>query len=274
MVSKELWDLLLRHRIYILALGDPGQLGPVRAADDLGLLKKPHVFLDEIMRQAEGNEIIKLSMNIRYGMPLMNFQGNHVQIINKDELSTGMLTWADQILCAKNETRFQLNKQLREINGHTSEPEIGDKIICLKNYWDEISLEQATPLVNGTLGYITAVKKQFNTVANCEVLKMSFVSELGETYEDLIIDYKLLMYNTPSLTRADFGRMSRNSLNARNIPKEFAFGYAITTWKAQGSEWDNILLLEEAFPYAADEHKRYLYTGVTRASQKIVVVKK
>ena len=56
-------------------------------------------------------------------------------------------------------------------------------------------------------------------------------------------------------------------------PKEFAFSYAITGHKAQGSEYNKVLVIEERFPFDKEEHKRWLYTGITRASDKLVVVK-
>lgn len=274
MLSAEMWALLQKHHAYIIALGDPGQLGPVRATDSSDLLKNPHIFLDEIMRQEEGNEIIKLSMNIRNGFPLSNFQGQHVQIINPTDLTEGMLTWADQIICAKNDTRFHLNGQLRVLQGKEGDPQIGDKLICLKNSWDTISDIEETPLVNGTIGFITKVNKVYEPRLGFDILRIDLETEVGEVYSNLIVDYKLITQNVSSLTKADYGRLARNERTKALIPKDFAYGYAITAWKSQGSEWDNVLLFEESFPWEAIEHKRYLYTGVTRASSKIVVVRK
>ena len=57
-------------------------------------------------------------------------------------------------------------------------------------------------------------------------------------------------------------------------PFEFAYGYAITCWKAQGSEWNKILAFEEQFPFDRDTHTKFLYTATTRASDKLVIVKK
>jgi exodeoxyribonuclease-5 len=54
---------------------------------------------------------------------------------------------------------------------------------------------------------------------------------------------------------------------------EFSYGYAITTHKAQGSEWNNVVIWEEQFPYAKDEHKRWLYTAITRCSKKCVLIR-
>jgi exodeoxyribonuclease-5 len=57
------------------------------------------------------------------------------------------------------------------------------------------------------------------------------------------------------------------------VPKEVAYGYAITCHKAQGSEWDKVLVLEESFPFDKEEHKRWLYTACTRASDKLILVR-
>ena len=58
-----------------------------------------------------------------------------------------------------------------------------------------------------------------------------------------------------------------------NAPYDFAYAYAITVWKAQGSEFGKVLLFEENFPFDRLEHQKYLYTGVTRASEKLVLVR-
>ena len=52
---------------------------------------------------------------------------------------------------------------------------------------------------------------------------------------------------------------------------EFDFGYVLTVHKAQGSQWDDVVLFDEsgAFPENRD---RWLYTGVTRAAKRLTVV--
>jgi len=57
----------------------------------------------------------------------------------------------------------------------------------------------------------------------------------------------------------------------RRRSDEFDFGYVLTVHKAQGSQWDDVVLFDEsgAFP---DNRDRWLYTGVTRAAKRLTVV--
>jgi exodeoxyribonuclease-5 len=58
---------------------------------------------------------------------------------------------------------------------------------------------------------------------------------------------------------------------ARKRHDEFDFGYVLTVHKAQGSQWDDVVLFDESFAFT--EHRdRWLYTGVTRAAKRLTVV--
>ena len=157
MLPKDMWDLLLSHHIHVLALGDPAQLPPI--TEDNDVLSSPHIFLDEIVRQAQDNEIIKLSMDIREGKPLQVFKGKQVQVINKSDIVDGMYTWADQIICAKNETRRQINDYMRQklFGVNSPEPIEGDKVICLRNNWDDMN-GLGDCMVNGTVGTVSYIR--------------------------------------------------------------------------------------------------------------------
>ena len=86
MLPKTLWDLLLSHKVHVLACGDPFHIPPIDKDSDNHILDNPHIFLDEIMRQAAESEIIRVSMDIRNGKPLNYFKGNEVQIIRNEEV--------------------------------------------------------------------------------------------------------------------------------------------------------------------------------------------
>ena len=283
MVPKELLQRLIKYNVHIICLGDPGQLPPINKNEDNHLLDHPHIFLDEIMRQEAESEIINLTMDIRAGKPLTRYQGKEVQVLNKDELTTGMLLWADQIICAKNETRIALNNQMRDLLGRSGGPQDGDKVICLKNNWDIYSVND-NPLVNGTIGYL---KDSFSTYINLprqitsdgqpkklDILTANFISDTEEDYGILNMDKQLITTGVPGLDWKTSYKMGRNWRFQDKIPDQFTYGYAITCHKSQGSEWDNVLVIEESFPFEKEEHKQWLYTAATRAAKKLVIIKK
>ena len=265
MVPKELLQRLIKYNVHIICLGDPGQLPPINKNEDNHLLDHPHIFLDEIMRQEAESEIINLTMDIRAGKPLVRYQGKEVQVLNKDELTTGMLLWADQIICAKNETRIALNNQMRDLLGRSGGPQDGDKVICLKNNWDIYSVND-NPLVNGTIGYL---KDSFSTYINLprqitsdgqpkklDILTANFISDTNEDYGILNMDKQLITTGVPGLDWKTSYKMGRNWRFQDKIPDQFTYGYAITCHKSKGSEWDNVLVIEEGFPFEKEEHKQ------------------
>lgn len=263
MLPKTMWDLLLSHHKYIIACGDPFQLPPVDQNEDNHVLDKPHIFLDEIMRQAQDSEIIRLSMWVREGKPLGQFPvaKEQVQILRPYELIPEMYEWADQTLCASNKKRIEINNKVRERQGRGPIPEIGDKIIGLTNHWDFISTNGLWPLTNGSIGTITnyqIVPYHYPSfIYNKELQYMFTGMDIGNgRFESIPIDYDALLTGEQAFDKKQEFRMNsfaRNS-DALEAPYYFAYAYAITVWKAQGSEWDKVLLIEEVHPFNKLDH--------------------
>lgn len=282
MAPKELMDLLFKHNVHVICLGDPFQLPPVSKNDDNHLLDNPHIFLDEIMRQAAESEIIRLTMDIRERKPINEMQGSDVIILPQAALNTGMLQWADQVLVATNATRININNQMRNLLGRGDKPEDGDKIICLKNEWNDFSNE-GNPLVNGTIGFlknsyvvenrIPAYMRTGDSPATISTLMANFTSDSGEDYGELGLDNKMILTGEAALDWKLKYRLGKNENTSWLVPKEFTYAYAITCHKAQGSEFDKVLTIEEKFPFDKTEHARWLYTACTRASEKLVLIK-
>ena len=278
MAPRNLMELLFRHNVFIIALGDPFQLPPVDKDQDNGLLSNPDIFLDEIMRQSLDSEIIRLSMKIRNYEPVEYFKGKDIIIMPKTDLNTGVLQWADQILVGTNVTRVAINNQMRDLLGRGNKPENGDKVICLRNYWDNFATND-DPLVNGTIGYINNIYETFNKVPPwigkdvIKVLCANFTSDSGADFGSLQMDEKEILTGERCLNYKTIYRLMSNWRTQHLVPMEFTYGYAITGHKSQGSEWDKVLVLEERFPFEKEEHARWLYTCVTRASERLVLVR-
>ena len=282
MLPKEMWMRLLSHRIHVIACGDPFQLPPIDKDSDNHVLDKPHVFLDEIMRQAYDSEIIRFSMWIREGNPISQFpaSGSQVMMVSPDQIVTGMYDWADQILCATNAKRNEVNTFMRQIKGFGPEPQIGDKIISLRNQWEFLSnsIADPAPLTNGTIGVIERADRTYIRPPywicdrNIPVLYTTMIDENSDRFDYIPIDYTSLTTGEKFLTGKQEFQM-RKSNKCPDPPFEFAYAYGITCHKSQGSEWDKVLVYEERFPYEKEEHARWAYTAATRASEKLVWIK-
>ena len=65
-----------------------------------------------------------------------------------------MCLWADQILCSTNKDKDEINKAVREYKGFKSQiPEVGDKLMCLKNNWENnvLNLKKEYPWLHFAL---------------------------------------------------------------------------------------------------------------------------
>lgn len=265
MLPQKMWELLLTHGIYVLACGDPGQLPPV-SDENTTVLDNPDIFLDEIMRQAKDSEIIRLSMAIREGKTIKPGKGNEVNIVKRPALCDGMMQWADQIICGRNNTRLAINNQMRKLKWgakYQNVPFVGDKLICLKNNWDIISKDGAA-LVNGSSGILTKINKS----PYSDRTFINFITDEGSSFDSVLLDWKLITEHEPTVNMTNFRKF-----NNENRPNEFDYGYGITTWKAQGDEYEKVLFIAEKMPYLEkDVYQKYLYTGCTRASSKLTLV--
>ncbi len=276
MAPKTIMELLFQYDVHIICLGDPFQLPPVDKNEDNHLLDNPHIFLDEIMRQAQESEIIRLTMDIRAGKPLHPMQGNEVIIVPQQDLNTGMLQWADQVICGTNATRIGINNQMRELSGKSGGPQDGDKVICLFNEWDIIGSND-DPLINGTIGAINNTFSTFYQLPRyvggqqLSVLVADFNTDNDATFQGLEMDKLMFSTGEYTLDWKTSYKLMKNPKTRHLLPLKFTYGYAITCHKSQGSEWDKVLVIEEKFPFDKDEHARWLYTAATRAAEKLVI---
>ena len=220
-------------------------------------------------------------MDIREGKPIQNFMGSNVRVLGRNQLQANMLTWADEVLVATNKARITYNNQIRQMLGRGPMPEDGDKIVCLRNYWDDLS-EGGDALVNGTIGYLHMPQDKMieipffahTSVREMLALNADFVTDDDDVYPSVDFDKDMILTGKPCLDWRDSYALGKlRSKIGDIVPRQCAYGYAITGHKAQGSEWDKVLVVEEDFPFKKDEHAKWLYTCVTRAADKLVLVR-
>ena len=250
MVDEELGRDLLSFGRPVLVLGDPAQLPPVKGGGFF-TEAEPDQMLTEVHRQAAGNPIIRLSMLVRAGERLARGSYGDSRIISRDEIDAAAVTKADQVLVGMNRTRHAYNRRLRTLFGMTEPlPQVSDKLVCLRN-------DRSKGLLNGGLWIVKKKLAKRGPQVRLHVVpdddpsaKATKIGVLPQFFENPGEDIPYAL--------------RRNS-------DEFDFGYALTVHKAQGSQWDDVVLFDESGAFR--EHRnRWLYTGITRAALRLTLV--
>jgi exodeoxyribonuclease-5 len=250
MVDEELGRDLLSFGVPVLVLGDPAQLPPVKGG---GFFTEgePDAMLTEVHRQAADDPIIHMSMTVRAGGRLAKGTYGESRVIGRDQLEREMVLSAQQVLVGMNKTRRLYNGRIRELLGHTgTNPVQGDKLVCLRN-------DRTKGLLNGGLWIVRELRTSKKGLVT---MRVAPEEEPGAKPVKVSV-----------LPQFFTGEEEGLAWELRRHCDEFTYGYALTVHKAQGSQWDEIVLFDEAFAFR--EHRdRWLYTGITRAAKKITVV--
>ena len=77
-----------------------------------------------------------------------------------------------------------------------------------------------------------------------------------------------------SADQSESSRVIPSGKKKRRYLDCFDFGYALTVHKSQGSEWDNVMVIEQPCKYwSGRDWNRWLYTAVTRAKNRLLIVR-
>ena len=240
MVSESIHFDLLSYDLPIIYVGDHGQLPPVEG--NLNLMTNPDVTLTTIHRNA--GEIARFAQFIRHGYPPIDWKQHRdytgeVQFIDMAAMVDDSFAKGDnQIITAYNSTRVGINALVRHMRGCPADrPVVGDRVICLQN-------DRTIGVFNGMQGTITAIVGD----------EMTFLADEDRPYRVRFIPEQFGSVHKPKRDRK--GR----------IP--FDYTYAVTCHKAQGDEWDQVLVFEQRC--RGWEHARWAYTAASRAREKLV----
>lgn len=243
MVDGQMGEDLLHFGVKVLVLGDPAQLPPVRGGGYF-TNKQPDILLTEIHRQAADNPIIHLATDVREGRPLQagTYGESRVtyQVDPEDALS------ANQILVGMNRTRRGANRRLRQMLGHEGPiPCVGERLVCLRN-------NHELGLLNGSIWYTEEVHGDVD-----DLVAMNLRPEDEEWRQEVLAHCAIF-------AGQELDHWTRLSA------EEFDYGYALTCHKSQGSQWNDVLILDESQVFRHNA-RRWLYTAITRAAEKVTV---
>lgn len=263
MVGDRMVDDLLRFGCRFLVLGDPFQLPPVRGE---GALTKaaPDVMLDEIHRQGLDSPVLSLATAIRLG--------ERPNVRRKAPLLKPWYEY-DQVLTWRRATRWNAVRAIRSRAGSPPEmPVPGDRVMCLAN-------NSALGIFNGQSWLVHDVKpgEEDGTVT------LHLIDESDDvTDPEYVEQYPAYL--------AGFDESTERAAEEKGIGRGdddtglFTFAQALTVHKSQGSEWRNVLVMDETPSMfhmeerrrgslaAREQVDRWMYTAVTRASNSVAVV--
>jgi exodeoxyribonuclease V len=288
MISDDMLEALKAFRLPILAVGDHGQLPPVKGMGSL--MRSPDLRLEKIHRQADGNPIIALSARIRATGEIDDSleDGDAFTVIADryfDDWIAGRFTAARLALDPRtpegilgtalvswtNRTRCNLNERVRSalfgVNGVDEQPPPmkGEAVICLKN---------EAPIYNGMRGVLLsdAVRGGSDAKGKAPKWKMSvdFVEDGQKAESILASEHQFFAEKT-----IDYEAAIELGVSMSQLGRLYDFAYALTAHKLQGSQAHEIGLVVEPGIMRMDRdfRTRFLYTSCTRASSKLTVIR-
>jgi exodeoxyribonuclease V len=274
MVRVGIFQDLMAYGVPILLVGDHGQLPPVNDGTeaDIGLMDEPDVRLDKIHRQAEGSEIITLSRYIRENgdFPADLANGKHVSVVNAHEAQELLAKlYAEEpvesvaTLVYANWERKLWNQNARQARGIADPlPVRGDQIICLRN--------TQGILFNGTRGVIESDPVDRGLWASAKLFFPD--DELGA--EGWMLKEQFVQERTlhnPTQVEEATGFFPRPFDRAGLL---LDYGYALTVHKCQASQMRHVIFIPRVSGRMTEsEYARWAYTGATRASERLYVVR-
>lgn len=246
MVNEQIGIDLLSFGKKVLVLGDPGQLPPVEGAGYF-TSGEPNIVLTEIHRQAQGSPVINMATQVRQGGRLSPGRYGESRVLGRHELKPNDMLACDQILVGLNRTRKALNEWWRDRHNWIGLPDVGERVICLRN-------NHQLGLLNGTQWEIVGVEDK-GAYLQLDLQDLDNPESKPKKVDCHHFDEDLSLMMP----------------GQRRLLNEFTFGYAITCHKAQGSQWPHVFIKNESYAFREDA-SRWLYTALTRAEDRVTVV--
>lgn len=241
----------------VIIVGDVNQLPPIGPGfvlrDLLDSAKVPSVCLAHIYRQQKGNLIVENAHLINEGkMPILNSEGEF-EFISVSTIN-GMLTTVADLY----------QKYVQEVD-------------------DALDVQVISPMRKGTAGSINISRVIQNTINPpsgniAEVKSNGIIYRVGDKVIQVLNNYELEVFN------GEIGiitRITKTDMVIRFTDKEVKLSfddvpmimpaYAVTVHKSQGSEY-KIVILPFIPPYSIMLQRNLLYTAITRAKDKVIVV--
>jgi exodeoxyribonuclease V len=281
MLSKQHVEDVRAFGVPVILVGDAGQLPPIKDPMNPWIIK-PNVELTEIHRQGADSGILQAAHDVRrngrmgqaaYGSPKPDAVRMPRSAPQVDDLLMRFNPATDGALITyTNRLRAQLNRLYHAKLVQDGPVAAGDRVVSLGGRPYEaarVVLEDGVPRATG----------EFLHVHNGMTGQVLKAAERGVVTELTIQldDHPLATADNPvvilsgGVPTAQFGAERELAFNAPERPRGthlWDYAYALTAHKAQGSEFDKVIVADQRPP----EYRQWMYTALTRARQGVVVV--
>lgn len=245
MVNRQMAEDLLDFGVKILVLGDPAQLPPVKGGGWFTNVQ-PDILLTQVHRQAAGSPILAVATAVREGRGL----GDSDLLVPKGRLQIADLAKFDQVLVGTNKSRKHVNLEMRKHLKFPSDlPVSGDRLICTRN-------DKETGLLNGSQWHVLDAQPDTDTG------RLDLYIESADTGAQMRVDAHLYPFLDEDVP---FWEVRQAQC--------FEYAYAMTVHKAQGSQFDSVVLIDESHKFPEHQRRAWLYTGITRAAKDLTIIR-
>jgi exodeoxyribonuclease V len=252
----------------VLLVGDHGQLPPVKAELNRWI-KEPIARLEVNHRQGDGSSIVELAHRVRAGVRVGVGMGTkEIGVLSRVDHPEAVAGLLERFKCGekrivitwRNRTRVGVNAAMRTASSRVGGVAVGDRVVCLRGA-ELVPEGRGEPVYvhNGELG---------------EVVEVGSESDRGRKVRLKVkLDGDRPVVSTVAAV-AQFGCETALAHNDKLRPSgadwtPWDYGYCITAHKAQGSEFDDVIVIDEG-PF---DYERWMYTAITRAAKRLVVVR-
>lgn len=303
MIGEKMLEYIETHattnKTTVIFIGDDKQLNPVKEKDSPVFMQDyPEVELTEIVRQGAGNPIIKLSRNLSAIWelePRMTEDGKgFVYTTDRDKIVTRLaeINGTDELkyLAWTNADVDDMNRDVREkIYGTPARVELGESLIFDEPYKEYFTNQEikVNTLDIVDIPFKIYVEDMTKIVVNdvtlkCYVINGKQVDEWGDgklrwtgvfvLHEDTEKQFEALM----KLLKYSCLNKKLKWTTKNSFEDQFAkvtYNHAITVHKSQGSTYKQVILNVGNINRnpTPEEKQRLLYTGVTRASDLLIL---
>ncbi len=286
MVDDEIADHLAETLLPVIYVGDGNQLPPVGKPFGVDLTR-PQAKLVTIMRQAGDSGIIPVAHQILKLKALPKTIDSSLLGVKRVSGTNPLPHISSdgeipQFVTFFNNTRHGINHTIRK---YVKKVDVNDEYCYVPEVGEYVMLDANLPekrLMKGDVLKVLSISFTDDDGVSSTFMDEAVADNYYKAYAKLedsygghhelcifLNDLMLSMKHPRSLNPQDVN--DKRQINRRihgSVP--VMFPYAITCYKAQGSEWDKVVVINET-PRDKGVYLQYVYTAVTRARASLTI---